>query len=694
MREGNSETHMKSKQLGSINMGGPLSYAVTLVVLLLASIVSEGRIWAFDWYGFFPWYWTLLLALVGIVVPIALVRLREWSTDRPGDDTKPETFMPVAIIVIVIFVSCYVLLATRTHFLGDGYLLLSRLETGSTPVRPWNIGAYFISDSIHGLLGGSGETRAELAYRLVAWLNGLFFLAATALVAVSLYKCRRDRLIFMTGVASGGFALLFFGYVENYPSLVTLTAVATFLGLLAAAGTVNRWWILLPITVALLVHPFAVALLPGALYLIGRESGLARRYLSLPQNGQRVIWIGAVAVAAVAAIWLYRSSSFLRFSLVPPVTDKFTVEGYTLFSAKHLIDFANLLFQLLPACLTLLWIMVSLRSRKSFASVQYRFLLLILIPSMLIAFLFDPKLGMPRDWDLFAFSGVPLVILLFVVLLNASIKIHGHAAIAVLCIVLNLLVLAPRVVTQVIADTSVSLFKSYIELDPLKNGSGHAVLRKYLEENGRREDLADWDRDHARLFPNYTLDDEGQQLYQQGRYDLAEAKFRAAVACAPNTALSWVNIGACMLQRGEWDSALVYFHISDGLNPFSSETYHLIGCAHHFRGDSAKAMEYYVGAIHLDPANFKARSNLSNLYWQMGQQKKLLELIFETVAMESAPGRYFYESASKLLELRESDLATRVCKRALIRGVDPSMIRQLESDYPWYRFDSTSQRSN
>jgi len=677
---------MKGKQAGSMSGGIWVVYAATMGGMVLASLASGGRVWAFNWYGYFSWYGPALLAAVGIVVPVLLVRSRKWSAARPSDGTELRPFWPAAALIMVSFVFLYVFLAARTHFLGDGYLLLTRLETGSVPIRPWSMGAYFLVETVYSLLGSAGESQAELAFRFVSWLSGLLFLGAAALTATRLYQARRDRLLFFGGVASGGFALLFFGYVENYPPLILLVAAVTFLGLLATAGKLSQWWILPPTGAALLVHPFAVALLPAVLFVILRETGVGRWYQSLAVSTRRMVWVPASAVGMAAFIWGYESSLFLRFSLVPLSANQFTVEGYTLFSLKHLLDFANLLFLLVPGLLFLLWTMVTLRKHRPFVAPEYGFLILLLVPSLLIAFLFDPKLGMPRDWDVFSFAGVSLVTLLFYALLDVRNKIKGYAVAAALAITLGLLVLIPRAVTQFVPDKSLAVFDTYSNLDVIKNVPGRFLMLQYLERHGRHAEKAQRERDNTRLSPHVIWDREGQALLRDGKVAPAEAKFRQAIGYAPNFAYSWVNLGICFSRREQWDSALVYFKIADGLNRFNSDTYNSLGYAYLNLGDFRRAEEYCLDAIRIRPTQFTARGNLAKLYRKQDRRADLVQVLLGLIDLDSVPAQYYFESADQLLKLGESDAATRICRRALETGADSSLITQLEADYPGYRF--------
>ena len=84
---------------------------------------------------------------------------------------------------------------------------------------------------------------------------------------------------------------------------------------------------------------------------------------------------------------------------------------YTLFSPTHLWDIANQLLLLIPILPALL-IIAFLRPMRSFEPFDL-FLLFFSIGGLVFLFGIEPGLGMARDWDLFALSGVgPLLFLI------------------------------------------------------------------------------------------------------------------------------------------------------------------------------------------------------------------------------------------------------------------------------------------
>jgi len=678
---------MKHRRQSFVSEAVWMVYGATLSLMWLASFFTSERLWGFNWYGYFGWG-TRLVLLGAAAVPLILM---QWQGRRSDDSGLNErgtkrwiSVVALAVLVGVLAVAFY-LLRTRTHFLGDGYQVLTSLQSGVNH-KPWEAGTFLIQSWVYALLGGGSEAQAELALQLISIGAGLLLALVTCFVSVHLFRSTERRLLYSAGVMTGGYALLFFGYLEAYPLFVLAVGSFCQAGLLIALGKVSRWFVIPLLALAVSFHIFGVALVPGAIYLLFRNSAVGARIAGWRFGAKAFIIVSLTAASGAVFVHYYTTSYFFRFTIVPLLSDRYTVEGYTLFSGKHLLDYANHFFQLFPALLMSAITVITRIGPGALRRPEYLFTLLVLLPSAGMVFIFNPGLGMPRDWDLFAFAGVPLVAILYYAMLDARNAIKDHAVISGLAITLGLLVLTPRVLTQVVPNLSIAVFDSYSNLDVLRNGTGRYILSQYLEKNGRLVEIAARERENSRLFPHEIVGREGEESLRDGKVDLAEAKFRQAAVYAPNYASPWANIGACFMKQEQWDSALVYFRIADALNPFNSNTYNSLYCVYLNLRDLGRAEEYCVDAVRIQPTNFVARGNLIELYRKQNRHEDLVRMLRGLVDLDSVPFRYFFESADELLKLGETDAATRICRRALETGVDSSLITRLEADYPGYRF--------
>ena len=655
-------------------------YGLSVGLLIAGAFLTDLRLWSIGWYAYFDWTVLPIVALVAVAVPLGLMRL--YYHDRASGDSGSR-FTLIAAIVIAVMAVAYYLLRARMHFLGDGYLLLGRLADHTAPIRPWNPGIYWIQSVFNQVFGDTGKDSALAAFQTISIGSGVLLLVATSLTAAKLYHSTLPRLLFLLGVASGGYALLFFGYVENYPLFLLMTGLFGLLGLLAAYDHIHPLWTLLPLLAALPLHPFGVAMIPPAVYLIGRKTPPGRMIGRLP------LWIKAVLVSAVGAVGVYafllayNASYFFRFSIVPLVENRFTIEGYWMFSGKHLLDLLNLLWQLQPALLLtalLLW-----WRRSSLGRPVYRFLLLLLASTLGIALLFDPKLGMPRDWDLFASTGIPLVLLTLTAALDHGVRSTTSVRTAVLAVALGLLTLIPRAIVPSSPDMSIAMLDDYADLDVYKNGGGRFLLLNYLDSHGRKVEADRRRTENASIAKFEFLDREGQALMRQGNIGAAITKYHELLRDYPTYPNAWTNLGICYYQIREYDSATACLRISDGLNPYNFYAYHYLALSLYASGHDKEAEQRWKEAIWLNPTDYRPCIYLLLMY-DYGNRPEDYDHMADSILSLAAHPDAHVQLVGKAAEiyLRRGNVSqgTMYATRALQLGVGKQYICDLQKRYP------------
>ena len=181
------------------------------------------------------------------------------------------------------------------------------------------------------------------------------------------------------------------GYAKASAEVAALTSVLAVA--MARAARTGRGLLLAgaSVALALLLHRSALALVPAwlAIAVIGLRSGTLR--------GPGA-WFGVLApLAALAAVgprlWQI-VSSFDAMHHVPPAS--------SLFSFAHAADVVNLLVLLAPAVM-LLPLLAGLAPRP--AARETLLALSLVLPALALLVVFRPQQGLPRDWDVFAFTG-------------------------------------------------------------------------------------------------------------------------------------------------------------------------------------------------------------------------------------------------------------------------------------------------
>ena len=479
--------------------------------------------------------------------------------------------------------------------------------------------------------------------------------------------------------------LLFFGYVENYSLLVLTVAMYSLMGLLVIKGKLNRWLILIPLAFAIFFHVIAATLIPSAVYLLLANS----RAGNLISRQKRTLKIAFTLATLMVAIWVfhyfYTTDYFFRFAFVPLFENRFTVEGYTLFSIKHLADYLNLLLLLLPGLPSVIAILLSTPIKKTLKRREYRFLLILIASTLGAVFVLDPKLGMPRDWDLFSFAGVPLAIFGFYYLLDSRLTGRNNVKVASLAVALSILSLLPRAGGQAIPEISLAHFNSYLELDRVRTRNAGILLVDYYyyrnDTAAAEQSRAAW---HDRRKDEHLLL-QANRLLDAGHVIDAAAFYRRALSVNPVYPIAYTNLGECYFRLGQLDSARTMLEIADGLNPNNAITINNLGLIQFKRGFYREAEHLWLRSASLDTGFVQPRSFLIKLYRTTRNRQKYVEFLTRTGLRDDAPLHIIQWLADYYLQQGQYDDAARAYEKALEKGLDSSYVDSLQQRYPQLR---------
>jgi len=370
-------------------------YIILLIGFFVASFFTEIRLWGLSTWGYLPLWMRLAFVLVGLAaIPVAL---KVGNTTSP--DNSPSSGRTILTIVAAMLVAgvCFWLFRGQTHFLGDGYGNIGLLSSRVPIIINRDFGEMRAHLWLAHLLGGNTKDNVLLSYQILSVTAGVLFVGLISWTARLLFERARDAILFALTVLLAGQVLSFFGYVENYSLFALAVAGFTCVGLLAAQGRLPRWTILIPLIIATVLHVFGVILILPAAYL-QLAGGRFEKLIVASSGPAKLLMVLAAAAAAAVALWLAMDYSlFLRIALLSLTDTRFTVQAYTLFSLAHLADFGNLLLLLLPGLPLLLIGLRETRIGTLSGRTDYRFLLVLVVTALIPAFIFDPKLGMPRD---------------------------------------------------------------------------------------------------------------------------------------------------------------------------------------------------------------------------------------------------------------------------------------------------------
>lgn len=661
-----------------------IAFVVTLAAMVGASLLPQFRLWGIGVWAHYPVFIPFVLASFAAALAFRLGPLRAFSPDTTVTSSNTR-YAIWAIAIIAVFALLFYLIRARTHFLGDGYLQISFLANDSVLVGKRSFGEGLVHKWVKSLVGGEGKEAARRSYQLVSIVSGVAFLSATAYFARLFLAHLSARVVFLLGMASSGYALLFFGYVENYTLFCLSIALFTFAGIAAATGSISPWWIVPPTALAVFFHVLGVTLLPAAVYILTSGTRLGDTVVKLSKN-QKVTILSVLSIGSATAVYYFFSTNyFFRFAVVAPAQTQFTIEGYTLLSWKHLADYVNLLFLLVPGLAVLVTVAARGTHRELWVHRAFRFLCVLVVCTLGAAFVFEPKLGMPRDWDLFSFPGVPLAALLYLAILWEPARLATGVRAGLLAVSLGLISLFPRTVTQATPERAIKQFRQYAHLDSLKNRSGFYVLEEYYRGNGDTiaEQAVSEERD--RKFPEEDFNQAAENFFLEGKVDQAREIVDSVLKLNPNLSFGWLNLGRCYISTGQHDSAVKVLEIADGLNPHSMMILNELGLAYFYGGWQDKAEGPWKRSAAIEENQFIPFMSLARLYQSRGDTDRYLANLAKAVVHPTADGVFSKELGDRYAARGEYSLALEALARALERGVDTAQILETFDRYPALR---------
>ena len=583
------------------------SYFATLLLLFLGSFLPEQRCWGLNVWGFLPDASRYVLLTAGIAVGIIVTR---FGTPVRGSKAGSGLWYWSAFAVLIISGVLFYLLRARTYFLGDGWIQLAWLRADYQYSKGREFGAELLLVGLKKILTGSLDP-GLLAYQLTAVSAGLLYVAVALTAMHREFKDYAMRLAGSLVLLSSGCVLLFFGYVENYALFILSVLIYVVVGKGIAERRISIWW-LIPVTVVpSALHIFGTALLPASIYLI-----IARTQVGamLGQIRRTYLWSVAVILALAAGIYavqIYRQNLFLQLAILPIFRTRFTQDGYTLFSLPHLVDYLNLVFLLLPGFLVGAGSSSRPIIKKALKSTTGKFLLILVGSAVAATFLPEPKLGMPRDWDVLCFVGVPMAVLALLFIGQADVK--HRPRIALLVSALGLLVLIPRACLLASPEFGMNQMKSYGQLDPVRNRTGMGNLVSYAKEHGNPEQYSEIQTLYAGLYPEESLLLKAKSARRAGNLELAKQLCYTALEVSPQFSFVWFTLGEIYIQQGNLDSALICNRIADGINPNNADILNNLAFVQAQKGQVELAREGLLKAAKIDPQSTDALYNLYRL---------------------------------------------------------------------------------
>jgi tetratricopeptide (TPR) repeat protein len=157
----------------------------------------------------------------------------------------------------------------------------------------------------------------------------------------------------------------------------------------------------------------------------------------------------------------------------------------------------------------------------------------------------------------------------------------------------------------------------------------------------------------------------GQRFGKEGRFDLAEEAFRAAVASDPNNAEAVANLGISLANLGRTEEAQRRLAESLRMDDTNALAHFSLGVVLDRQGRDEAAINEYRAALARDPNNVQARAYLADAKMRTGLPLEAVQLYREALAASPGSTRMQWSLAMALVKGRRYGEARRVLEAAL-----------------------------
>jgi hypothetical protein len=438
---------------GERERSAPHRFLYVPLVLLLAlvaaaSFAPAARLWGVNHLAFYPR--AVRLAALGVMVlsfvPVVARSIHGaalWVLGLPALRGRLRWAAVAAVSIISLLV--FVRFQSATLLLGDGRLIARTLEAahekeledgtplyGRKAIQETNApGAmllyYGAAKATRGILSGTEAGRI----RAINCALGCIFIFVLLLAVSGAIITPVLRLWMAVLVLTSGAMTLFFGYVETYTPLLLLAFLYVMCAFMCMRRGKAVWMAMtvLCLAAAAFTHIQGVLLAPSfVLLFVWFVPGRRRPSVLKPAS----VVIGNVVIAVAVLAW-----AFTRYG-EHFLTLRGSADTYGMVSWTHLLDVLNellLLFPLFPL-IGLMGAAALYRDRGAHRgsgdakqqqtaedagrkiiharepldrSVEWCFAVLLLVPAIIFLLVFEPEIGMARDWDLFSVTLAGLV---------------------------------------------------------------------------------------------------------------------------------------------------------------------------------------------------------------------------------------------------------------------------------------------
>ncbi|MFQ6031651.1 MAG: tetratricopeptide repeat protein [Candidatus Zixiibacteriota bacterium] len=604
-----------------------------VLVHAVASFFPKERLWGLSLLHYVPPFFRFFLIGFGLLMLIpptnrfvadGLAKLLALAENGLKGINK---YYKYALISLASFFPFWIF-KIKTYLLGDGNLRVAEIVDG------WTFSATAPLDFyLHAFLSRLLKLNPFTTYAILSCLAGVLFIFLILLLSDLLGKEGQRKLLIFSVLASMGANQLFFGYVESYTLMYAAQAGFVLFSLYYLKGRCGFFWPSLIFILSISLHLSAIFLLPSVLYLsVAKKSQEAEAKNEIFTLGN-IIKIVSILLIVGGGLLILRHynpqksdlSSFLIFPLGGGE------DHYYLFSLPHLLDFLN--HQLLISPLGIpIWLALGLffLKRINFKKREVVFLLILSVCTLVFALVVDPKLGYPRDWDLFAFCGLGYTILGVYLLINimtdAEVKSLRYLTLALTST--TLISTLPWVYVNATEEKAVERVTHILELDGKRSALGHEALAYYYRNHSQKEkEIEEWKKAIALFEKPRYIKNLGVVYIEVGKYQEAAWQLEKILDKDPDDHLTCSDLGKVYAALGKHKEAKQQFQRAIELQPDNPLYYENLGYFFLNLRSYEESKETFRKALQVDSSYFPNYRNLGMVYANLGENKEAIKYL-------------------------------------------------------------------
>lgn len=627
-----------------------------LILRLIASFFPQERLWGLSQAAYISKMPFLYLGLFIIGIFLYIRGNKHPAIIYIYEKSRLYLLFKKIFPYLVVLISgiLFYLFSVKAYFLGDGYTLISVLSNQDSIGRSLEIGEFIIHELYLKLFGSFNLHYARLAYKNISILSGLIFVVSLVFygrkITSSFFSYCGLIFLMLTSAAT----ILYFGYVENY----SVTSAVLFLFFISGISSIkNRSKSVIPIVAflsALLLHKISVVYLPVFLVYIA-ITFLPKKIVGILSANLRYIMIGLIILFTISyiavKIW---APLFWKISFMHPYKWEFTVEGYTLFSIKHFIDFLNLLIFLIPISLVVLILAVFLphNMKRKESSLFSIFIWPGALIGLMSAFIFEPNLGMARDWDLMSIMMIGALVAGIYYWFDKYSGYKFYRTATILLLTINLSIFVPWLALHNSEWRLYDYCMTMIKIEPKRATPGLLNMFRFLEQKGqyyKMNRLKEFQKSH---YPEIEFVRKGKQYLEVENYSKAEELFKKAILENPRSYRLYIFLGLTMFRTNRFKETLKYLKIADSVNPDNSMVNYMLGATYYNLEDNKSALKHWHKSINFDVSNYDPYISLGNYFYEKGMPDSA-KYYFTRLPLSKYPVGIYYRLG--LVELQSGD---------------------------------------